>query len=334
MTAPTESAQPLESKAPELTPEPTSEPTPEPTQEPTPEPTPIPLRQPDLCDTIIDQDLFFVPATQQGTVERVPYVTRDYITGTATEYEKTLSVYLPYGYDGTEAYDVLFLLHTSGANEKFWLESEHSYQVPDGELWYVWLTNLLDNMIQQGYCKPMIVVAPWGYLDEYGPVQHNSARDYGTFTIEFRRDILPLVAERYHTFAADGSEQALIAAREHFGVLGASYGAYMAEISIMAPSLDLVSWYALVGGGSVSREYLEPEWSRNGLSQYPVSLLYFIEGTYDDRQPVELSYMNLGWWEERFTPEENLRLTMVERCAHEERAWINGLYNAAQLFFR
>ena len=32
--------------------------------------------------------------------------------------------------------------------------------------------------------------------------------------------------------------------------------------------------------------------------------------------------------------EDNLIYTLIQRCGHEERSWVNALYNTLQLFFR
>ena len=153
-------------------------------------------------------------------------------------------------------------------------------------------------------------------------------------TREFAEVILPYVAEHFATWADGGSREQLREAREHFGVLGASFGAYMTELSVLAPNLDLVSWYAMTGGGSVSREYLEPNWVGAGTAGLPVDMLYLAEGSSDDIGPVVNSYWGLARWEEVFTAEENLRFTEIRGTGHSETEWVTALYNTAQLFFR
>ena len=167
------------------------------------------------------------------------------------------------------------------------------------------LTDLLDQLIERRMCKPMIVVSTDDYLDDFARQAHDSDQTYPQFSPEFRYDILPCVVENLSTWAEGSDLESISAAREHFGVLGASYGAYLGEISVMAPNLDLVSWYCLVSGGSVT----------------------------DACQPVIDSYYYLDA-SEAFVRDQNLRLTTVLQTGHEERAWIIGIYNAVQLFFR
>ena len=313
-------------------PAPTPEPTPEPTAEPTPLPTPQPLREPVITESTVDAALF-EECDQPGTLLRVEYTTPDYVFGMTDEFPKPLEVYLPYGYDEAERYDVLFLFHVRQADERFWLEREHEYVFPDG-VRSVAGKQLLDNLIALGYCRPMIVVCPWSYLDSYASDRHLSQQNYPQMSREFGEVILPYVAEHFATWAEGGSREQLRAAREHMAVLGASFGAYMTELSVLAPNLDLVSWYAMAGGGDVTRDYLEPCWNQAGTAGLPIKLLYFVEGEYDDIGPIADSYQGLSHWSEVFTPEENLRFTVLRQTGHTDQAWLTTLYNAAQLFFR
>ena len=315
---------------PALTPSPL--PTPEPT--PTPSPTPRPLPAPALSEDGIDAS-FFEPCAEAGVLLRdVAYRTKDYIWKNESEKEKLMQVYLPYGYDENTRYDVLFLIHTRQLNERFWLEQAHSYRRPDGSTGTGSTVTLLDNMIARGLCRPLIVVSLNGYLDEGMAAAHVSEQVYPQFALEFAQDILPFVAEHYATWASGTTREALSEARRHVGLFGASFGAYEIELSVLAPNLDLASWFAMTGGGSVTRDYLEGMWSMYGTLGQPVDLLYFAEGEFDDRGPVENSYYALGAWDGVFTQEENLRFTLLRGVGHEEPEWITALYNSLQLMFR
>ena len=318
------------------TPEPTPEPSPEITPEPTPSPapTPRPLQETQLTDCRIEPG-FFAPAAEQGVLLRdLRYTTRDYVDGREGEFPKCMQVYLPYGYDENERYDVLFLLHVRQLDETFWLDWLHQYDLPGEAETYVSAVNLLDNLIERGLCRPMLVVSLCGYLDEDARWVHRQEQVYPQFAEEFARDILPFVVERYATWAEGSDRESLRAAREHFGVLGASFGAYQAELSVLGPNLDLTAWYCLTGGGSVSWDYLYPVWSSRGTLGEPIRLLYFAEGECDDIGPVEGSYLALSNWSEKFTRDENLRFTRILGVGHDETEWLNALFNAAQLFFR
>lgn len=329
-TAAAEGSVPAAAPAPEAVVESTPEPTAAPTPEPTPEPTPRPLLPVELNDSYLDPFLF-APAQEQGHVELVEYETADY-TGGGETVTKRMAVYLPYGYDPEKQYNVLFLLHTAGGDEKTWLVYAHDYHFAEGII-SVNMTNLLDNAIQQGRCAPLIVVGPSGYLNEnaiYDPV---TSHRYEQFDREFAEDILPFVAENFATFARSGSHEDLVEARHHFGVLGASYGAYMNNNSVLSTHLDLVASYSFIGGGTISTEYLFDHWYSRGFLDYDIDCFYFAEGEYDDRSGPEGSFIALRYMDPPFN-DENLLYTTVYGAGHEPRAWINGLYNTLQLFFR
>ena len=67
--------------------------------------------------------------------------------------KRRMAVYLPYGYmTGKERYPVLYLLHGSGGDEQAWNECGR-------------LSRIMDHLIADGRCKPMIVVMPNGNVD-------------------------------------------------------------------------------------------------------------------------------------------------------------------------
>ena len=308
-------------------------PTQEPTPEPAPEPTPRPLNDPQLTDTIIDAS-FFEPASEQGTVEKAVYLTKDYAFHQGYDIEKNLEIYLPYGYPEAGQYNVLFLLHPRCLDETYWFGPTKGYRLDDGSYLNVRLQDMLDNLVQRGLCEPMIVVSVDGYPDYQSQINHVTNAVYPQMLKEFRNDLLPWVVEHYATFAAGTDPDSLVAARRHVGVLGCSFGAYLAETSFMVPSLDLASWYTLCGGGTVTQQYVSGDWSRFPADQYPVDLLYFVEGEWDDLGPVWSSYEALSGWTERFTRDENLRFLTALGSAHEERSWLTAIFDSAQVFFR
>ena len=101
------------------------------------------------------------PCDQQGTVVELEYDTPAYavndLLGLDETLHKKVCVYLPYGYDESKQYNILYLLHgtegdTDGPMEEFWLKQWGDQTLP-----------VLDNMIAQGLCDPVIVVTPTYY---------------------------------------------------------------------------------------------------------------------------------------------------------------------------
>lgn len=312
-------------------PESTPKPTPEPTREPTPEPTLPPLREVSLCTDNLDEDLFS-PAEKRGTVEVVQYKTHDYQSGSPDEIEKDLAVYLPWGYDENKEYDVLMLLHCAGADHRFWLLKPREYRTEDDVI-PVSVPNMLDRMFEEGWCRPLIVIAPCIYLIDHQPHWTGNSYDYTQFMHEVGNDLLPYVAEHYATRASDGSREALRAAREHFGVLGASFGAYAGYLSVIADNYDLAAWYTFCGGGEIDPGYLMNGWTNTGTQDLPLKLLYLSMGEYDDCMAAQRSVYNLKYYGGPFT-EDNILFTMITGWGHEDHSYLCGLFNSLQLFFR
>lgn len=306
---------------PEITlPPQTPAPTPEPTPEPTPVPTPRPLQEIALITSSIDESFFTLPG-ETGTIETVEYQTFNY-TGTGEAVTKTMSVYLPYGYSEDSRYDVLFLMHTMCGNDTFWF-SEHPYAFSDDRVESLYIPYLIDHLIERGMCRPLVVVSLSGYITEEARYERYSDRDFDQFVPEFRNDILPFVTEHYSVYGT----------RDHVGFMGASFGAYLEYRSILGPNYDLVSYFALTGGGMIEPGWLFERWSSIGAQDLLPNLIYIAEGDRDDRGPVELGYMYLAANMDRFN-ENNLKFTLFENTPHDFREWDNTLYNCLQLFFR
>ena len=296
------------------------------------EPTPRPLEPIKLVSYRIKEENF-AECSEPGTLVTAEYQTKDYVKGLEEPITKNLCIYLPYGYDEEKQYDVLFLMHTSGADENFWLKREMSYAYPDTGYITVCVKDLVDNMIQQGRCRPCILVAADGFINDNLRSVHDTSTAYTQFAYEFGEDIMPYVAENYATYAEGSDRASLSAAREHFGFLGASYGAYMCYLSILPDNLDIVANFAMSGGGSMDYNSLYKSWVAHGTENFPISYLYIGTGEFDERAGPEGAYLNFLSAPDRFS-KDNLHFTLYEQTRHEPREWINSLYNVLQLFFR
>lgn len=153
------------------------------------------------------------------------YITRDVPHGTVQKVwypstlngmkERRMTVYLPAAYesDRQKRFPVLYLLHGSGGDEESWSDSGRAIQI-------------LDNLIAEGRCEPMIVVMPNGNVDiaaapgmdpanpDVKPNGNNTSSMLGKFETAFMGDIVAYVDRHYRT-AAD---------RGHRAVAGLSLG--------------------------------------------------------------------------------------------------------------
>ena len=151
-----------------------------------------------------------LPAEQQGSIERLDYTTYESMSyeEQSEELEKTAYVYLPYGYDEEEQYNVFYLMHGGWSNETTMMGTDRSPST---------LKNIVDHAIEDGRMQPMIIVCP-----TYNNTSPDDSSDYGlalqltdNYHNELMNDLIPAVESRYSTFADDTTPEALTASRDH-----------------------------------------------------------------------------------------------------------------------
>ncbi|MGI6172838.1 MAG: alpha/beta hydrolase [Christensenellales bacterium] len=117
-------------------------------------------------------------------IRDVPHgsVAREFFPSTVTGETDTVLVYTPYEYalHPEKRYPVLYLQHGYGENETGWV-------------WQGKINFILDNLIADGKCAPMLVVMADGM------VQKNGALENMLFPALLTKDIIPFVEGRYRT---------------------------------------------------------------------------------------------------------------------------------------
>ena len=281
-----------------------------------------------------------VPCEEKGTVETVKYTTHNYVKeeqyGIVEEFEKEMSVYLPYGYDPAEKYDLLILLHGLGGSEDYWLCEEQEYGQWSGIM--VSTVNMLDQMIASGQCEKLIIACPTFYADEKNMETYDPQWDGRLFWPELRHDILPTLVERYSTYAADSSEEAISAARDHFGYAGLSMGSIITFQSVLPHCIDLFGWYGCLSGFGYDVSLLMHEvktFETEKGQEYPIRYMFQTAGTMDaawEEHWDGYNRMIRNW--DKLTEGENTSFTVVQYARHDFKTWIIGLYNCLQVFFQ
>lgn len=155
---------------------------------------------------------FHFDCPQKGTVETFTYTTKDYWYNMA-EYEKEGMVYLPYGYDEDEKYNVMILLHGHTLNMHAFMDNIMGFDYGVR----VQYRNDYDWIFYENLCRPCIIVTLNTPAEGY--------HQFRDMQYELRYDVLPYIANHFATYAKDGSDESLIAARDHFGLGGSSNGA-------------------------------------------------------------------------------------------------------------
>ena len=270
-------------------------------------------------------DEFYLETEHAGTVTAVEYDTKAFAAYDQLTYHKRMNVYLPYGYDESRPYNVLVLIHGQGDNENDWLVKTHESggHVMCGRV-------ILDNIFEQGLAEPCIVVTP---VTETKFVQGLTA-GIVQMQDELRETILPYIVEHYSTYAKDGSEESLRAARSHFGLGGLSNGALFTYEGGMRKDFDLFGSYCAFSGNGEPWKTVAAIQTKD-FAALPVDCLFTGAGALNDWQQ---NYTKIGFEyflekDERFVEGENAWRVDVDG-GHEWKVWYTGLYNAMQVMFQ
>ncbi len=168
-------------------------------------------------------DEYFKKAENQGAIERFDY---EIIDENGKEISKFALVYTPYGYnteDKTTKYNILYLMHGASGSPNTWFGGQNGS---------TGLSDIIDNMIENGDIEPIIIVTPTYYNRSSGS-GFNDGELTEAFQSEFADYLMPAVEERYNTYAKSSSSEGLIAARDHRAFGGFSMG-------------SVTTWYALI----------------------------------------------------------------------------------------
>ena len=288
------------------------------------------------------------PCDEQGTVVSLSYTAPAYAINEFLNkdetIEKTVQIYLPYGYDESQQYNILYLLHGTGGKDTYWFFDAEPETTQ----------NVLDNMIQQGLCDPLIVVTPM-YIselkgssnrikdelveayagevqDSYLLVRNDLWAEY--FQYEFVNDVIPLVESAYSTYAlGDVSEESLIASRDHRAMAGLSRGSMATMRSGMVANLDKFAWFGNYSGIWLDVEKLEAALAD---SDYAIDYWYNGTGTDDFAAANHLDFHNevMSRLGDRITDGENYCMIVKDGGAHDYPSWIVDLYNSLLVFFK
>ena len=145
-------------------------------------------------------------ANKRGTVSHPWYDSK--ILGI----NRRLTVYTPYGYETNPKakYPVLYLLHGAGGDEEAWLSMGRMAQI-------------LDNLIEKGLAKPMIVVMPNGNPNQQAAqtfVLPTTEKDWrnpenrNLYVKSLVEEIVPFIEKNYRT----------VAKKSHRAIAGLSMG--------------------------------------------------------------------------------------------------------------
>ncbi len=311
---------PTATVTPTIEPTATVTPTPKPTA--TPEPTKAPAK---IEDADIPEVYKKLNKESLGKVEYIEYQTHDYF-GDGAEITKHAYVYLPPEYDEEKQYDVLYLMHGIGGDEKEW--GMHNT--------FSTVKLSLDNLIYYGEAKPFIVVVPNGRSSANHASTGSNFNSFYVFGQELRNDLIPYIDANYATYAeysADGYD--LTAARDHRAMAGLSMGG-MQTINIgLCECLDIMSYFGAFSAAPTSNTAATIAEKLKHVEEYDIHYFYNICGLSDGTALASArgAVTGLDALTDKLTEGENFMWQTVSG-AHDFGVWNLGFYNFAQLVFQ
>ena len=191
---------------------------------------------------IFDGRFYEKPSAEPGTIVRLEYTTDVY----GEEIHQWANVYLPYGYDETKQYNIIYFMHGTNETQDSFIGDET-------------VKNAIDNMIEVGICEPFIMVCPTYYY-EY----ETRTTDHKVFVREVREDLMPAVEAAFSTYAETPDDAGFIASRQHRAFAGYSQGSSVCW-TISYEMYDWAKWYlpmAVGGAGNADK-------AKEALANYP-----------------------------------------------------------------
>ncbi len=245
-------------------------------------------------------------AGQGGTIDKFVYEAHDYYNDEAV-YEKTAFVYLPYGYDASQTYDLLILCHGIGGSEYEWgLTGEDSR-----------VKRIMDNLIEKGEIRPFIVVTPNGRAGK--TADHSSF--YG-FDRELRNDLLPALAAHYAVDITD---------RDRCAMAGLSMGGMQTINLGIGKCLDVFSAFGAFSACPTTNPASLTAAALNARPDLPVRVFYSVCGTGDGvaLASARAAVDGLAPLTDQLN-DQNFRVQYVPG-GHDFGVWYLGFYNFARM---
>jgi enterochelin esterase-like enzyme len=240
-----------------------------------------------------------------------------------TQQWRRIFIYTPPGYDSDRdtRYPVLYLQHGAGEDERAWSNQ--------GRLGFI-----LDNLLAERKCKPMLVVMEQGYARRPGepaggqgrPARPDFSKMFAAFEEVMVNDLIPMIDGKYRT----------IPNRDNRAMAGLSMGG-MQTFQIALKRLDLFGYlggFSGAGGGFGGQPF-DPKTAHNGVMadagefNKKVHLLWLGIGTAEGRM-----YESIKNYHEALT-KSGIKHVYYESpgTAHEWQTWRRCLHEFAPLLF-
>ena len=269
----------------------------------------------------------FTPKYMHGSkIEEITYTTKAYY-GNEEELTKKAFVYLPANYDESKQYNVLYLMHGIGGNEREWGMVDITSKVKA----------MMDNLVEEGIIEPFIIVAPNGRSSADFANTNADFNAFYSFGKELRNDLIPYIDANFATYAEyseDGYD--LTAARDHRALAGLSMGGMQTTNIGMCECLDILSWFGAFSAAPTT--YTASKIAsilQQDFEDYTINYYYALCGTGDGiaLASARSAVTGLTALTDKLTDGENFTW-QTRSGGHDFDIWYLGFYNFAKIVFR
>jgi len=238
-----------------------------------------------------------------GTITTVTY------HSTTVGVDRQTLVYTPPGYSEDEKYNVLYLLHGIGGDEREWYNNGKPHVI-------------LDNLYADQKLEPMIVVLPNGRAmpnddpvgDIFDPVK---VKAFETFEFDLLNDLIPFIDSNY----------SVMTGKENRAIAGLSMGGGQ-SLNFGLAHLDTFAWVGAFSAAPNTKApavlFPNPSATADSLSQLWIScgtndgLLFISQQTHDYLEQHNVPHI----------------YNLVEGAGHDWIVWKPGLYHFSQFLFK
>ena len=279
---------------------------------------------------------FFQAATQQGTIELLEYESKDYTSSSRPTTQKPAYIYLPYGYDPMQKYDIIYLLHGwTGVAQEYFLGRSGTERTR--------MVHLFDNLIQRGLCRPFIAVSPTWDKDNQSKDWGESTREAAVFSQEYVGDLIPAVETHYSTYLESPTEAGILASRQHRAIGGFSLGS-ITTWYIFEQAFPYSKWYLPMSGDNWSQGMYGGQYHPDETAQFLADIVnrspyrddfyvWYAVGTNDSRFPqTHNQAMAMSRLTDTFNA-RNFSYHQREGGLHDFNSVWEFCYNALPFFF-
>ena len=245
----------------------------------------------------------YKPNIPHGRVTTVTYYS------TTVGVERQTLIYTPPDYSQDKKYNVLYLLHGIGGDEREW----YNYGKPH---------NILDNLYAEQKLEPMIVVLPNGRAmvndDPVGNIYDpEKIKAFETFEWDLLNDLIPFIDLHYPVLT--GRENRAIAGLSMGGGQALNFGlAHLdtfAWVGAFSPAPNTKAPATLVPNPAAVRDSIFQLWISCGTND---GLLFISQQTHDYLVKNNVPHI----------------YNLVEGAGHDWTVWKHGLYHFSQLIFK